>query len=47
MGLFDLGWVLKFVNVLGCGLVVAVVVVGGYCCGSGGCVVVAVVDERS
>ena len=24
-GLFDLGWVLRFVNVLGCGLVVAVV----------------------
>ena len=25
MGLFDLGWVLRFVNVVGCGLVVAVV----------------------
>ena len=25
MGLFDLGWVLRFMNVVGCGLVVAVV----------------------
>ena len=25
MGLFDLGWVLRFVNVVGCGLVVVVV----------------------
>ena len=25
MGLFDLGWVLRFVNVVACGLVVAVV----------------------
>ena len=28
MGLFDLGWVLRFVNVVGCGLVVAMVDVG-------------------
>ena len=28
MGLFDLGWVLRFVNVVSCGLVVAMVDVG-------------------
>ena len=45
MGLFDLGWVLRFVNVVGCGLVVAVVLwlwrqFGG--CGDGYWVVVVV-----
>ena len=46
MGLFDLGWVLRFVNVVGCGLVVVVVLwswqqFGG--CGSDYWVVVVVI----
>ena len=41
-------WYCNLVVVVAVGVVgVAVVVIGGRCCGSGGCAVVAVVDERS
>ena len=52
LGLFDLMWVLLLGIVGGCGFVlvgvVVAMVVGGYCCGSGGCaiVVVGVGNER-